>query len=171
MAHQGSKGSQHEDLQKAVISSAYSLMGLQLVSRLFTFALNQCLLRLASPQVFGTAAIQFELIFSTVLFLSREGVRHTVLRTPQSQGKGHADSRRATALFNLTSLPIIFGLPSTVLATYLYGRFASEETRYQALFNQAITIYAIAAMVELMTEPPHNQYVVTTCGCIVEYDQ
>ena len=165
MRPQISKDKQHEDLQKAVISSAYSLMALQLVSRLFTFALNQCLLRMASPQVFGTATIQFELIFSTVLFLSREGVRHTVLRTPE---KDISRTRRA-AFSNLTTLPLIFGCPSTILATYLYGRLASEETRSQPFFAQAIAVYAAASVVELMSEPLHNQCVVVVT--LLETDQ
>ena len=159
MRPQISKDKQHEDLRKAVFSSAYSLMALQLVSRLFTFALNQCLLRMASPQVFGTATIQFELIFSTVLFLSREGIRHTVLRTPGHHEKDISRTRRV-ALSNLATLPLIFGCPSTILATYLYGRFASEETRSQPFFAQAIAVYAAAAVVELMSEPFHNQCVV-----------
>ena len=68
------------NLLSATLSSASSLVFLQFFSRIFTFALNQALVRLASPQTFGTAAIQFELLLSTILFLSREGVRNALLR-------------------------------------------------------------------------------------------
>lgn len=66
------------------LASASSLVLLQLFSRVFTFILNQALVRLVSPQVFGTAAIQFELLLSTILFLSREGVRNALLRASSS---------------------------------------------------------------------------------------
>lgn len=64
------------------LSGASSLVALQASTRLLTFVLNQALVRLASPQVFGTAAIQFELLLSTILFLSREGCRQALLRIP-----------------------------------------------------------------------------------------
>lgn len=64
------------------LSGVSALVLLQAASRVFTFVLNQALVRLASPAVFGTAAIQFELLLSSILFLSREGVRLALLRTP-----------------------------------------------------------------------------------------
>ncbi|MCT6562737.1 oligosaccharide translocation protein RFT1, partial [Staphylococcus aureus] len=63
---------------------ARALILLQLLSRLLTFGLNQVLVRLAPPSVFGTAAIQFDLVASTILFLSREGVRNALLRGERS---------------------------------------------------------------------------------------
>lgn len=64
------------------LSGVSALVFLQAASRVVTFVLNQALVRLASPAIFGTAAIQFELLLSSILFLCREGVRLALLRTP-----------------------------------------------------------------------------------------
>jgi hypothetical protein len=66
---------------------------LAIVQRLVTFTANQGMLRLAGPEVFGVAAIQLELLLSTLLFLSREGLRLAVVKMPP--GTTPAESRRA----------------------------------------------------------------------------
>ena len=155
----GTKSIRNDRLVEAVFSSAFSLIALQLFSRLFTFALNQSLLRIASPQVFGTAAIQFELLFSTILFLSREGVRNALLRAWPQKERASPNSKnpQSNAVSNLTTLPLLLGFPLAIVTTYLYGRLASYETRSQPYFYQAISIYALAAILELMSEPMHNR--------------
>lgn len=136
----------HDVLFKASFSSASALMALQLFSRLFTFILNQALFRMASPRAYGTAAIQFELMLSTILFLSREGVRNALLRV----------KKPGTSTKNLSVLPFLFGLPLALATSYFYARFAGNEVRNQEHFNASIGIYALAALVELMSEPMHN---------------
>ena len=54
---------------------------LQLFSGAFAIALNRALVRLPTPQTFGTATIQSELLLSTILFLSRKGVRSALLQS------------------------------------------------------------------------------------------
>jgi oligosaccharide translocation protein RFT1 len=66
---------------------------LAIVQRMVTFTANQGMLRLAGPEVFGVAAIQLELLLSTLLFLSREGLRLAVVKMPP--GTTPAESRRA----------------------------------------------------------------------------
>ncbi|KAJ7702201.1 Rft protein-domain-containing protein [Mycena rosella] len=127
-----------------------SLIGLQVFSRGFTFLLNQALFRLASPRAFGTAAIQFELISSTILFLSREGVRNALLRVKRSQdGSWNAG--------NLAFLPIAIGVPLALATSFGYAHLATQETRTQSGFYSGIAVYAFAAVMELWCEPMHNQ--------------
>jgi oligosaccharide translocation protein RFT1 len=139
-------------------------MALQLFSRLFTFGLNQALFRMASPQSFGTAAIQFELMLSTILFLSREGVRNAMLRAGPRRGhgglehlQGNTSLARRNSITNVTLLPLIFGFPLAILTSCLYVQFARSDTRSQPHFHMAINIYAMAAIVELLSEPMHNR--------------
>lgn len=141
------------------LGSARSLIGLQLVSRLVTFVLNQGLVRLASPQAYGTVAVQFELLMSTILFLSREGVRNSLLRTwPQQTNVDESFTAISVAkCANLASLPFFFGLPTTLVAIALYAFFASEATGSQPHFYLALFSYAIAAVGELVSEPMHNR--------------
>ncbi|KDN36440.1 hypothetical protein RSAG8_10832, partial [Rhizoctonia solani AG-8 WAC10335] len=138
------------DLAKGSVNSAYSLIGLQVISRLATFTLNQLLLRLASPTVFGTAAIQLDLLLSTVLFLSREGVRNTLLRIPQGLSG-------STKILNVSTIPVLLGAPLAFGLTLGYRTIASPATRTQPYFDQAVSIYALAALIDLVSEPLHNR--------------
>ncbi|KAG2158043.1 Rft protein-domain-containing protein [Suillus bovinus] len=150
-------------LLKRSLNSLFSLMGLQLVSRLLTFVLNQALVRLASPQAYGTAAIQFEFILSTILFLSREGVRNALLRawprntTIHTQGSTLNKDDHAPALTNLSTLPIILGLPVSLAMALAYATLASDDARRQPHFHVALSTYVFAALSELFSEPMHNR--------------
>lgn len=123
-----------------------SLVGLQLFSRAFTFILNHALLRIASPEAFGTASIQFELLLSTILFLSRQGIRNALLQCPPSRA-------RETLVTNIALLPILIGVPVATLATGIYRYVSSQATRSQPHFDLGIAIYTIAAFTELLSEP------------------
>ena len=146
----------HGPLLTRSLGSAKSLIGLQLVSRLVTFILNQVLVRLASPQAYGTAAIQFELIMSTILFLSREGVRNSLLRVwPQQTNVDKPSSVLQCA--NLAVLPFFLGLPTMFVTLALYAFSTSEATASQPHFHLALLSYAAAAVGELLSEPMHNR--------------
>ncbi len=140
-------GKAQPSLVSASLASASSLVLLQLISRVFTFVLNQLLVRLVSPQVFGTAAIQFELLLSTILFLSREGTRNALLRA----GKG--SSTLATIQGNIALLPVLFGIPITIFSTVTYLYASSDTTTSQPHFTLSVIIYALAAFCELLSEP------------------
>ncbi|SJL06494.1 uncharacterized protein ARMOST_09833 [Armillaria ostoyae] len=140
-----SDGGENKLLQ-ASFGSALPLIWLQLGSRLFSFLLNQALLRMATPSAFGTAAIQFELLLNTILFLSREGVRIALLRVKKS----------GPSITNVSFVPFLLGCPVALATCYLYTRFAGEETSSQPYFHSAVIFYVIAALLELLKEPMHN---------------
>ena len=100
-------------LLSATLASGSSLVLLQLFSRIVTFVLNQALVRLVSPQVFGTTSIQFELLLSTILFLSREGVRNALLRAQTSSQTVRPSGHDASSplVTNISLLPIFLGIP------------------------------------------------------------
>jgi len=150
---------QEASLLSASAKSLSFLVALQLFSRIFTSVLNGALFRFASPAVFGTAAIQFELVLSTILFLSREGVRNAILRTSSTgttSSKDDEDEAHVKQL-NLTFLPLIVGVPLSLLTSFIYLSFASDEVRGQPRLIQAVGLYALAALVELASEPMHNR--------------
>jgi oligosaccharide translocation protein RFT1 len=70
----------------SALGAGASLFVLQLGSRLFSFALNQLLLRSTTPQAFGIATIQLDTLMATVLFLVREGIRGAVVVSLMSSG-------------------------------------------------------------------------------------
>lgn len=137
------------DLLNNALASASSLVLLQLFSRVFTFFLNQALVRYVSPQVFGTAAIQFELLLSTILFLSREGVRNALLRSSEAK----ATKGGARLISNISVLPALLGIPAAVLITLFYLASTSASTAAQPHFHLSVAIYAVAASLELLSEP------------------
>jgi oligosaccharide translocation protein RFT1 len=137
-------------LGQSSLANASSLVLLQLFSRAFTFGLNQALLRLATPQTFGTAAIQFELLLSTILFLSREGVRNALLRSSVKHEKNDSDVALAD---NISLIPVFLGVPISGLTALVYVQSASTTTASQPHFHLSVAIYALAAILELLSEP------------------
>ncbi|KAH9936072.1 Rft protein-domain-containing protein [Fomitopsis serialis] len=140
------------DLFTKALASASSLFLLQFFSRVFTFILNQALVRYVSPQVFGTAAIQFELLLSTILFLSREGVRNALLRSSSGSATKSSDATHQLLVGNIAVLPTLLGIPAAILITLFYVASTSEATASQPHFRMSVTIYAVAACLELLSE-------------------
>lgn len=138
------------------LTFAKSLIALQLLSRLITFSLNQALIRIASPKVFGTAAVQFDLVRDTLLFLSREGVRAVVVRIPGEKkidggwGKEWIEDAR---IYNLVNLPFALGLALAGSLLPLYLHSLPTTTTSQPCFHSALGLYVSATLVELLTEP------------------
>ncbi|THV08144.1 Rft-1-domain-containing protein [Dendrothele bispora CBS 962.96] len=162
-----SRNARSTPLAASSLSSLKSLMGLQLFTRLFTFILNQALFRMASPKAYGIAAIQFELMLSTILFLSREGVRGALLRVKSKSsaterdnnskpGETETDISSKEAAMNVGFIPILFGVPLAIGTSLFYMHFASNEAKAQGYFDWAVALYALAAIIELLAEPMHN---------------
>lgn len=136
----------------SALTTGRALILLQLLSRLLTFALNQGLVRLAPPAVFGTAAIQFDLVAATVLFLSREGVRNALLRR-KGDDDNDGNSGFSTQDAALATLPFKLGCGVAVAVLALYLSTSSAETTSQPYFHVALRLYVYGALAELAIEP------------------
>lgn len=121
------------------------LVGLSVFSRLVTFTLNQLLVRATTPEVFGFAAIQLELVLGTVLFLSREPIRLAVLRVPEP-------SQHMRHIQRLGYIPVCVSCLFVVaISVYFVGKSAvslDDRTAYG--------LYCLAAVVESLSEPWFN---------------
>ncbi|WVF72258.1 hypothetical protein IAT40_007070 [Kwoniella sp. CBS 6097] len=146
------------------LSTARALVLLQLLSRLLTFGLNQTLLRLASPAVFGTAAIQFDLVCSSILFLSREGIRNALLRTKtpissaSSSDQDQDGASRKTGLWEkqvqaLSIVPLQLGLVISAIIVTIYLKTSDTLTTSQPTFYLSLTLYVFSSLIELSIEP------------------
>lgn len=160
------------------LTTARALILLQLLSRLLTFGLNQALVRLAPPEVFGTAAIQFDLICSTILFLSREGVRNALLRGRRSaeskqdgaepeSAPGRVQDRdggvrgdekmgvqtRQWQDARLAAVPLYASIPITLLTLTIYLARLPTSTSVQLDFYPSLALYVFSAILELSIEP------------------
>ncbi|TYJ56568.1 hypothetical protein B9479_002660 [Cryptococcus floricola] len=132
--------------------TARSLILLQLLSRILTFSLNQTLLRLASPAVFGTAAIQFDLVCSSILFLSREGIRNALLRRNNEEGN-KTQGKNDEQTHALSIMPLRLGalLATAISGIYLWS--SSSITTSQQGFHLSLGLYVLSALLELSIEP------------------
>ena len=102
-------------------SAVSSLVGLSVFSRILTFALNTALARGLGPQWYGLANVQLQLLTSTALFLSREGIR----RACQRVYPGGDESRPLAHAVNLawTSVPVTL---LTAVGLGLYSQAAED---------------------------------------------
>lgn len=126
-------------------SPALLLLGLQILTRLFTFVLNQALIRFSNPALYGAAHIHLELLLSLVLFLSREGIRAASLRQDDRDAKGAMRS-------NLPLLPIPLGLVLGACAVPLFLR-SSPALATQPYFSTVVHLYLASSLLELLSEP------------------
>ncbi|KAI7834678.1 Rft protein-domain-containing protein [Kickxella alabastrina] len=129
---------------------AQHLMGLQLFVRLATFSTTAIVVHLAGYSAFGVASVQFELLLSTILFLSREGVRNAVLRIDQTDRGSSQPSDQEQRLINAALLPIPVG---ALLACALYAVYCGGEEAGVPYYGAAMAVYVVAAWVELCVEP------------------
>ncbi|KAG9285772.1 hypothetical protein G9A89_013197 [Geosiphon pyriformis] len=156
------------------VKGASHLIVLQLLSRLLTFVLHQIVLRFTNPKTFGIAAVQLELLLNTILFLSREGFRCALLRgggissnyTNEEDvelSKNALDSRNYVVanskkgsiqkITNLAYVPIPFGMVTTFAACLFCIYSVSEETYNSPHYAVSVTLYGVAAFMELIIEP------------------
>ncbi|CDS01985.1 hypothetical protein [Sporisorium scitamineum] len=150
-AHKGATGSPP--------ASASTLILLQVSARALTFVLNQLLVRLVSPSIFGLANIQLELLLSTILFLSRDGFRTILIR---NEPVGASSSSKSTgprggipnSIHNIALLPIPIGFALTAAACTTYVRYISPAAMHAvSTFHASIALYALGALSELAYEP------------------
>ncbi|KAF3046746.1 Oligosaccharide translocation protein rft1 [Didymella keratinophila] len=128
-----------QSILSASAKGATFLILLQVASRALTFAVNQVLLRFLSPELLGVSA-QLELFSISVLYFARESLRVALQR--QAHG--------TQAVVNLSYLAVITGLPLTYALAHLWLRSDTPKVPY---FVEALGLYCVATVIELLTEP------------------
>ena len=128
------------------------LVGLQIFSRIITFALNTLLARDLGPQWYAIANVQLYVIGSTALFLAKEGLRRAGQRIYPG-GAGAA----LTHGINVTWLSV----PTTALVAALAGVYFADTSRSGGVqeivgpdeWAWAVWAVCAAAVVEACAEP------------------
>ncbi|KAF9099409.1 Oligosaccharide translocation protein rft1 [Mortierella sp. AD031] len=167
---------QASSILSSSVQGASYLVLLQFISRMLTFILNQVLLRFTSAETLGIASVQLELLLSTILFLSREGVRCAAIRVSDDSAEEEISSNdretttttttttkrtaprseayRLQRLVNMVYAPIPVGALMTCLAVgyYLSQVNDASEGRFPG-YRLSIYLYGISALVELLAEP------------------
>ncbi|KAL7750997.1 Oligosaccharide translocation protein rft1 [Sorochytrium milnesiophthora] len=135
-----------------LVHGAMYFFVLQLCARLGTFAMNQYLLRLVTPEIFGLGNVQMELFVSSVLFFSREAFRSVLLRSSSDDASDATKKDQALRrIVNVAFLPMLLGLLITpaVLLYFVYGLEIPDVDHYY----RCLAIYAAGTYIELLIEP------------------
>jgi hypothetical protein len=89
-------------------------------------------LRTASARKRQVANVQFQLLLSLILYLTREGVRRACAELPPAPGTGHgavdkAYAERLAGAVNLTWLLVLVGALTASAFSYVFLRFSVHE--------------------------------------------
>ncbi|CAH2353043.1 oligosaccharide translocation protein Rft1p [[Candida] railenensis] len=169
------------DLLSKSTRGASLLVAGQLVTKLFTFLLNQVLIRYISPKVFGVSSY-LEVLLSTALFFSREGVRLSIQRTEKAEEldeddkieekKGnsgtsskyvdHTIEGTHQSILNFGYVAIIVGVPISLILSYWQSnsQILTEQITFLAYNKQSLVLVWLSLVLELLVEPLYvlNQF-------------
>ncbi|KAG1680360.1 hypothetical protein FOA52_015451 [Chlamydomonas sp. UWO 241] len=137
----------HRDIGVGVVASGFvQLLLSQLSTRIISFALNLLIARHLSPEAYGLSSVQFHLITTTTLLLSREGLRRGCLRLKPNSGSVEASQVLSVAWLVLPS--------GVLVCTAVTGiTLAVAGTGADDAYRQGVLLHALAAMIELAAEP------------------
>jgi oligosaccharide translocation protein RFT1 len=122
------------------------LVGLQLVSRAWTFILNILVVRKMGPKLYGPAAVHLYAVYTTILFMAREPLR---MAAPRFSGNNAEIA--ASAVHVLITLPM--GIALTLFTIWRLPQFIDSETLEIQGFVEAMKLTAVSAIMELVAEP------------------
>ena len=139
-----------------MLTAATSIMAFNVVQRIITFVLNQVMISRTSPEVFGMAAISLELLLSTLLFLSREGIRLACLREKVISVTAR---QRLINLSWIPSLSLVTVVMSLLVLRSLWTTNNTEIMKPLGAFQLDIVLmYSLGAFLELCGEPWFNLF-------------
>jgi oligosaccharide translocation protein RFT1 len=157
----GDKGG--KNLLKTTSQGAGYLLIFNIISKIITFTMNQLILYFTDLNSFGIANIQFELLMSTILFLSREGVRCALLRVNEIQHESSSkeekksnnlnEAIKAQQFINISYIPILMGALLSPVLYYVFNITVSKDTLNYPGFSSTLNLYVISSLVELLSEP------------------
>ncbi|ODV95017.1 hypothetical protein PACTADRAFT_76599 [Pachysolen tannophilus NRRL Y-2460] len=146
-------------LNKSAIGATFLMMG-QIFTKIFTFILNQLLLRYISSNVFGITSF-IEFLISCSLFYSREGIRLACQRINKNDQIKKNDEKNQIydntfigtiqKIINLSYIPIIIGLPISIIL------LSSQLNIWNYKFHNISFILIWGSIIlELILEPFYN---------------
>lgn len=139
--------SSQEVLKNASTLASYNVL-LQVMFRVLTFFLNAFTLRFMSKELIGVVNVRLTLLYSTLVFLSREAFRRACL----SGGCGKDHNWRQ--VINLLWLTLPLGiLWSCLLVCVWLWLLEIPDPQTIPNYGPAVMLFALAALQELLAEP------------------
>ena len=122
---------------------------LQVSFRLLTFIVNALVLRYISSELLGLVNVRLTLLYSTILFLSREAFRKACLSRP-----AESVEKNWRQIINLIWCCIPIGLLSNMVLCCLWIYCLEQPSaQYAEQYPKAVFIFAFAGTAELIVEP------------------
>lgn len=136
-----------EDVLKSASTLASYNVLLQMMFRVLTFFLNAFTLRFVSKELIGVVNVRLTLLYSTLVFLSREAFRRACL-------SGHGAGRTWRQVINLLWLALPLGcLWGVLLVCVWLWLLQPPDPHTVPHYGQAVVIFCMAAITELLAEP------------------
>ena len=168
------RGKNDVDILNKSTTGASFLMLTQLFTKMLTFLLNQLLIRLISPRVFGISAY-LEFIVSMVLFFSREGERLSIQRTRDISSENDNNTKHRAdkyvegtrvgtlqSIINFGYIPLVVGGPLSVaiLVWQYHSQNFQESLLKMPYYRASVLLVWLLIMLELVAEPLYaiNQF-------------
>jgi hypothetical protein len=141
------------------------LMLLQIGSRLLTFVLNALVARQIGPALYGIANVHFYLVYTTILFVAREGLRRACLRSgsfavPSAASSSSSSSSSSESppshpmrgkLVEIINLVWLCGMPlALVLALALGGLAWAHPPLQDPHYTLSLGLYVASALIEMV---------------------
>lgn len=117
----------------------------KLLFRFLHFFLNSLIIHHIDPNIIGIANVRLQLLYTTILFLSREAFRRTVPKL--------TNVHSVHLYINLTWLILPTGLFIISLALPFTLFIQTDNAEKYPFYYQACVFYAVAAFIELLSEP------------------
>ncbi|XP_051933265.1 protein RFT1 homolog [Hippocampus zosterae] len=139
--------SSQDVLKNASTLASYNVL-LQVMFRVLTFLLNAFTLRFVSKELIGVVNVRLTLLYSTLVFLSREAFRRACL-------SGSADGKRNwRQLINLLWLTLPLGvLWGALLAAVWLWLLEVPDPQSVPFYGPAVLLFGLAGVQELLAEP------------------
>jgi len=135
------------------ISGAFYLIALQIISRLFTFVLNILMVTSVDTNVLGVYSVQYQLLSSTILFLSRESIRRSCSRIDISSSKKNFQS-----VVNTSWIIIPLGIILSIGFENFFLINTENEIKGIENYHSGLRLFTLGALIELASEPLYILY-------------
>ncbi|XP_078483510.1 man(5)GlcNAc(2)-PP-dolichol translocation protein RFT1-like [Ciona intestinalis] len=144
-----------------VLASASKLasynMFLQLSFRVLTFILNAFVLRHVTKETLGVVNVRLLLLYSTILFMSREAFRRACLSSRDDVADGEKDIEKNVKwkqTINLLWCMVPVGVVWTIFLVYCWRNlFENPDPAEIPHYPLAVVVFGCCACLELIAEP------------------
>eukprot|EP00795_Rhopilema_esculentum_P014780 gene14780-5886_t len=135
-------------LRVAARAATYNVI-LQVSFRLLTFLVNALVLRYVSSELLGLVNVRLTLLYSSILFLSREAFRKACLSR-----SNNSSTKNWRQVINLVWCCVPVGCVTGAILGWLWVKILEHPSEtYDNKYSVAVGVYALCAIFELTVEP------------------